>query len=190
MLHRATLAPVPRPAPLPPELPGRLGIGPAASRHYGGTPLEDRWSNTIVIELQVAAGGNEQYASRLIQQPFRVNNFWVHSDDATGGNLMWILNVDPEGPTTPTVATTETQSFMEVYSDASSTKQVRLRQMYASIRPGTIIRNVPTKLVLAVFSFAASARFIAAFIDVTYLAPVDHHQNPGLSCQGCRYQTP
>lgn len=168
-----------------PQLPGRLGIGPAVPRSYAGAPLIERWSQTIAVGHWINAGTTEASYSNWLHQVMLIRGITYQNDNPQTAQNYWQLIATSEVIATPMAALRGTAGPVDSYNPDSLQKLIRAEQMYTRVQPGTIIRNVPTKLCLIEHNGSGAHSYTTLFVDVTFLAPAPNPGNPGPDCQSC-----
>jgi hypothetical protein len=154
-----------------PPLSDRLGIGPPMPREPICHGWLERWSETLSLELTIAASSIEATWTRYIHQPFRVRSINMINHAATPTDVYWSIQPDP-GPAPAGGADYLTpRSLTNIQREGTSDQTLINLIGRTPLTPNTIIRSTPIRLRLAAFNGGASAQIITIILDLTYLAP-------------------
>jgi hypothetical protein len=173
------------PAVRQPKLPGRLGLGPVASRHSPLPDWEERWSESIYMGMYVVNTEQEAVQSRWLHQPFLVRNVNHTNTIAIGQTIISKLTAQSELPVAPMANAQGMWSFIDGEHELGDYQSQYYAQNLNIISPVTIITDVPTKLTWWITNNAGANYTFGLIIDLTFLAPRQNCGNPHPGCQGC-----
>jgi hypothetical protein len=174
-----------RPFQRQPQLPGRLGIGPAVPRNYATGPWEERWSETLAIEVNCANAASERIFGRWLHQPFIIRGLMMQAGAGTTSGLQWWIGVDHGAAAAVSSEDRMTRPFIDILREDSSNRQIQNSIGRHRIQVGTIITEVPTRLQLIATNTSGAAQLVQVLIDVTYLCRRENSGNPHSDCSGC-----
>jgi hypothetical protein len=157
----------------------RAGLGPAVSRPPIGPELSPRWSQAIFLDLSVANGATERVVSDLLHQPFRVLELSVQTPGLDAATLSWTLKAENTDAAAAAATITNDGSLVAGHQEGSSSSHKAVSSLNTAVRVGTVVADVPTRIVLEATNTTAGALRVVAFVSLQYLAPVDHPNDEG-----------
>jgi len=166
-----------------PQLPGRLGIGPAAARNYEAGPWQERWSESIILELHRGSSGYENVASPWIHQPFMIRQMHLTETLNNPGGMQYRVLVT-QGEVLASEGAQRAEWGIPRGTPAPGEDNIpRTELVGAGIAPGTVFWRVPAKIFVLCYITTAATVYCQWVFDITYLARVCHRSSPDQDSQ-------
>lgn len=147
------------------------GPGPARDRPCIYPPTKPAWSQVILLHATVAAAATDRRASHILHQPFRVDHIALQSDAAVADLITINLAVDNQESGTGDQADRGRMGLWRGSVEGLAGNDLLPFAPGSTLPVGTIIRSVPTRLIMTVLNSTAGTLDVAALITITYLVP-------------------
>lgn len=154
----------------------RLGLGDEAERGPVMPELVPTWSRLYVLDLSVAAAATEQIASELIQQPFMVSELSIQHHAAVAADVDISLAFGQDAPAAGSTGDATRRPINAATSETAAGQLTHADTQAGGLAVGTIVRNVPGRLVLTSFNNTAGAVRVTATATLVFLTP--RHPRP------------
>lgn len=154
-----------------PALLDRLGLGDQAERGPVLEGMRRSWSRMFILDLSVANAATEQIASELIHQPFIVDEISLQHHAAVAADVDLSLAFSQDSPAAGSTGDPARRPINAATSETAAGQLTHADTQAGGLAVGTIIRNVPGRLVLTSFNNTAAAVRVTATATLTFLAP-------------------
>jgi hypothetical protein len=158
--------------PTPPTREPHAGLGPALPRVAIHTPLKPRWSDWIIMARVVAATTVSVVSSRVLYDPFQINEVNWNDTQGTSGSVLYNLFARNMESAASANGNQIFRGAWSMYSDVTLDNAIWAGPSGNRIlTPGVIIRDTPTRLVAVFQNTAASALPASLAVAITFLTP-------------------
>lgn len=147
----------------------RAGLGPPMPRACVFPRMREVYRRAYGLTLAVAATSIEEMASEPISQPFRVDDILVTNNGAGVANARWIIAAERDNPTAGGLGSAFRRNLIRTIFEGQTNQEIGPFQGGYQIPIGSIVRQLPCRLVLVVDNASAAAIIYSAVVSVTFL---------------------